>query len=52
VDHRHSLASWSDEELEELIEAKNQLMASGYKPELAAGQVVEGEVVVAQDDLP
>jgi ethanolamine utilization microcompartment shell protein EutS len=42
VDHVHSLASWTVEELEALVEARDRLMAGGYRPELQPGVVVEG----------
>jgi hypothetical protein len=42
VNHLHSLASWTLEELDALIQARDMLLAAGYRPEL--GKVVEGEV--------
>lgn len=53
VDHLHSLATWSLEDLDALVVAKDRLMASGWKPpaELAPGAVVEGEVVDSDADM-
>ena len=59
VDHRHSLASWTVEELDALVAAKALLLASGYRPELPvvaetleSGTVVEGSVTRRDDASP
>ena len=49
LDVRHSLASWSLEELDALIAAKDQLLASGWTPP-ELGQVVEGAGKVIKEE--
>jgi hypothetical protein len=50
IDHAHTFTNLSLEDLQAPIAAKDHLLASGYRPELQPGVVVEGELAGERDN--
>ena len=48
VDHRHSLANWSDDELEALAAMKGMLLAQTVEGEIVEGELADGATLAGE----